>query len=102
MLLAPPPPPVLLTGAQVWVDGEPQLTLQREPAITPLELRLPFGPHRITFRLATYQEQTIEIDVTKKKMEPRQIRLEANPGRLVVRVPSEYRQASLKNRDCQF
>jgi len=83
------------TGARVSIDGKPWLSPSGEPLKTPLKLRPVFGEHQFTFKLLTYMDKSITMNINKKQMGEKTVTLDPKPGRIVVIVPPEYKNASI-------
>jgi hypothetical protein len=62
---------------------------------TPADLRLVYGEHSFTLTRDGYADYTETIDINQTNLGKVNWQLLPQPGRLVVRVPSEYKSASI-------
>lgn len=87
------------SGAKIYINGEPAIDSENKPMFTPSELRLVYGQHVLKFELEKYQVSTKRLKITKRNAGTKNIVLKPKPGRLVVRVPSDHKQARIMLED---
>ena len=74
---------------------------QDKALLTPADLRLVYGQHELKLELEKYEVATETLRINKKNLGTKNITLKPKPGRLIVRVPSEHKEASIR-RDGDF
>ena len=74
---------------------------QDKDLLTPADLRLVYGQHELKLQLEKYEDATETLRINKKNLGTKNITLIPKPGRLIVRVPSEHKEASIR-RDGDF
>ena len=87
--------------ASIYVDGILEMDDQDKDLLTPADLRLVYGQHELKLELEKYEVATETLRINKKNLGTKNITLIPKPGRLIVRVPSEHKEASIR-RDGDF
>jgi hypothetical protein len=87
--------------ASIYVDGILEMDDQDKDLLTPADLRLVYGQHELKLQLEKYEDATETLRINKKNLGTKNITLKPKPGRLIVRVPSEHKEASI-TRDGDF
>jgi len=88
--------------ASIYVDGVLEMDDQDKPILTPADLRLVYGQHELKLELEKYEVATETLRINKKNLGTKNITLIPKPGRLIVRVPSEHKQARIMLDDNYF
>jgi hypothetical protein len=88
--------------ASIYVDGVLEMDAQDKALLTPAELRLVYGQHELKLELGKYEVATETLRINKKNLGTKNITLIPKPGRLIVRVPSEHKQARIMLEDNYF
>ena len=83
------------SGAKIYLDGKPKLDSSGRTMITPAELYLVFGQHVLKLQLKKYEDRTQRLKINRQNLGKKVIKLKPKPGRLVVRVPSENKNANV-------
>ena len=83
------------SGAKISIDGRPELNAKGKIRKTPADLRLVYGEHSFTLTRDGYTDYTETVDINRTNLGKVNWELFPQPGRLVVRVPSEYKNASI-------
>ena len=81
------------SGANIRLDGELLRDESGNLQTTPLELRLEYGEHTVIVSQEHYENARRAFTVEKPDHRKIELTLKPLPGRLVVRVPSKYRNA---------
>ncbi|MDP7316743.1 MAG: PEGA domain-containing protein, partial [SAR324 cluster bacterium] len=81
------------SGANIRLDGELLRDESGNLQTTPLELRLEYGEHTVIVSKERYENARRAFTVEKPDHGKIELTLKPLPGRLVVRVPSKYRNA---------
>ena len=81
--------------ASIYVDGVLEMDAQDKTLLTPADLRLVYGQHELNLKLEKYEDATETLKINKKNLGTKDITLKPLPGRLIVRVPSEHKEASI-------
>jgi hypothetical protein len=79
--------------ASIYVDGILEMDDQDKDLLTPADLRLVYGQHELKLQLEKYEVATKTLRINKKNLGTKNITLKPKPGRLIVRVPSEFKDA---------
>ena len=85
--------------ASIYVDGVLEMDDQDKALLTPADLRLVYGQHELKLQLEKYEVATETLRINKKNLGTKNITLKPKPGRLIVRVPSEHKQARIMLED---
>ena len=85
--------------ASIYVDGVLEMDDQDKALLTPADLRLVYGQHELKLELGKYEVATETLRINKKNFGTKNITLKPKPGRLIVRVPSEHKQARIMLED---
>jgi hypothetical protein len=88
--------------ASIYVDGILEMDDQDKDLLTPADLRLVYGQHELKLQLEKYEVATKILKINKKNLGTKNITLKPKPGRLIVRVPSEHKQARIMLDDNYF
>ena len=88
--------------ASIYVDGILEMDDQDKALLTPDDLRLVYGQHELKLELKKYEVATETLRINKKNLGTKNITLKPKPGRLIVRVPSEHKQARIMLDDNYF
>ncbi|MCH2285458.1 MAG: PEGA domain-containing protein, partial [SAR324 cluster bacterium] len=88
--------------ASIYVDGVLEMDAQDKALLTPADLRLVYGQHELKLELEKYEVATETLRINKKNIGIKNITLIPKPGRLIVRVPSEHKQARIMLDDNYF
>ena len=88
--------------ASIYVDGILEMDDQDKAILTPADLRLVYGQHELKLELEKYEVATETLRINKKNLGTKNITLIPKPGRLIVRVPSEHKQARIMLDDNYF
>ena len=83
------------SGANIRLDGELLRDESGNLQTTPVELRLEYGEHTVVVSMERYREARRTFTVEKRDQGKIKLTLRPLPGRLVVRVPSKYRNARI-------
>ncbi len=81
--------------ASIYVDGVLEMDAQDKALLTPADLRLVYGQHELKLELEKYEVATESLRINKKNLGTKNITLIPKPGRLIVRVPSEFKDAQI-------
>ena len=81
--------------ASIYVDGKLEMDAQDKALQTPADLRLVYGQHELKLELEKYEVATETLRINKKNLGTKNITLKPKPGRLIVRVPSEFKDAQI-------
>ena len=85
-----------LPKASIYVDGVLEMDAQGKALLTPADLRLVYGQHELKLQLEKYEVATETLRINKKNLGTRNITLQPKPGRLIVRVPSVHKEATIR------
>jgi hypothetical protein len=83
------------SGAKIYLDGKPQLDSSGRTMTTPEDLYLVYGQHVLKLQLEKYEDRTQRLKINRQNLGKKVIKLKPKPGRLVVRVPSENKNANV-------
>ena len=83
------------SGAKIYLDGKPHLDSSGRTMTTPAELYLVYGQHVLKLQLKKYEDKTQRLKINRQNLGKKVIKLKPKPGRLVVRVPSENKNANV-------
>jgi len=83
-LLSRPP------GAAVEIDGKVLLDVDRQPVVTPAELQLERGRHRIRLSMAGHRPESFSILVKQLRLGTRMVQLNPQGATLSLEVPQRY------------
>ena len=83
------------SGATIYLDGKIELDSQEKPVKTPADLFKKFGEYELKLKYERYEESTQTLVVNKRKLGTKNIILKPKPGRLIIRVPSEFKSAEV-------
>ena len=83
------------SGASIILDGKQLTSSGGHPLHTPSTIRPVYGEHNLTLKLEKYQNLETEIKINRPNLGTKNYILKPNPGRLIVRVPSEFKDADL-------
>lgn len=81
--------------ASIYVDGKLEMDAQDKALQTPADLRLVYGQHELKLQLEKYEVATESLRINKKNLGTKNITLIPKPGRLIVRVPLEFKDAQI-------
>lgn len=81
--------------ASIYVDGILEMDDQGKALLAPADLRLVYGQYELVLKLKKYEDSTETLRINKKNFGTKNIILIPKPGRLIVRVPSEHKEASI-------
>ena len=90
------------SGATIYINGKPEMDSDNKALLTPADLRLVYGQHNLKLQLEKYQVSTETLRINKRNVDKKNITLKPKPGRLIVRVPSEHKQARIMLDDDYF
>ena len=90
------------SGAKIYINGKPEIDSDNKPLLTPNELRLVFGQHSLKLELEKYEVTRDILIINKRNAGTKKITLKPKPGRLIVRVPSDHKQARIMLDDDYF
>ena len=82
------------TGSAVFLDGKLQQSNGSEDK-TPISLRPTYGVHKLVLKKNKYKDFETTFQINKPQHEQERFTLKPEPGRLVVTVPSENRDAQI-------
>jgi hypothetical protein len=82
------------SGAKIFIDGKPKTGVDDITLQTPADLRLAYGKHVLKLFLDKYEDSTQTLNINRQDVGTKKITLKPKPGRLVVRVPSENKNAN--------
>ena len=83
------------SGANIRLNGKLLKDESGKPRTTPVELRLEYGDHTVVASMKRYRDTRRTFTVEKRDQGKIKLTLRPLPGRLVVRVPSKYRNARI-------
>jgi len=83
------------SGATIYIDGKLELDAQEKTSKTPADLYMLFGEHELKLKYERYEDSTQTLKINKRKLGTKNIILEPKPGRLIIRVPSEFKSAEV-------
>ena len=87
------------SGAKIYINGEPAIDSNNKHQLTPAELSLVYGQHVLKFELEKYEVIKKRLRINKRNAGSKNIVLKPKPGRLIIRVPSEHKQARIQSDD---
>ena len=90
------------SGAKIYINGKPEMDSDNKPLLTPADLRLVYGQHDLKLQLEKYEVTTDILIINKRNAGTKNITLKPKPGRLIVRVPSDHKQARIMLDDDYF
>ena len=82
-------------GATIYIDGKLELDSQSKAVLTPADLRLVYGDHKLKLQLKKYEDSSDTLTINKKNLGIKIYTLKPKPGRLIVRVPAVHTQARI-------
>ena len=83
------------SGATIYIDGKLELDAQEKTLKTPADLYMLFGEHELELKYERYEDSTQTLKINKRKLGTKNIILKPKPGRLIIRVPSEFKSAEV-------
>jgi hypothetical protein len=83
------------SGATIYRDGKKELDAQEMITKTPADLYMLFGEVEITLKKEKHEDITETLIINKRKLGIKHIILKPKPGRLIIRVPSEFKSAEV-------
>jgi hypothetical protein len=83
------------SGATIYIDGKLELDAQEKRLKTPADLYMLFGEHELKLKYERYEDSTQTLKINKRKLGTKKIILKPKPGRLIIRVPSEFKSADV-------
>ena len=83
------------TGSTVFLDGKLRRSSDGSEDKTPIDLRPTYGSHRLLLKNDNFKDFETTIQIKKPNHEQQRFILVPEPGRLVVRVPSENKSAQI-------
>jgi hypothetical protein len=84
------------TKASIYVDGILKMDSQDKKLLTPANLRLSYGQHELKLQLDKHEVARETLRINKKNLGKKNLKLIPKPGRLIVRVPSDHKEASIR------
>jgi hypothetical protein len=90
------------SGAAILVNGEVQVNAEGRVIKTPASVRLVFGSHILALKLDKFQEYKKTFRINKRDNGILKANLVSKPGRLMIRVPLEHKNASVHINDQFF
>ena len=82
-------------GAAIFLDGQPLRDVSEKQQSTPTETRLEYGKHTLRLTLEKHQDFRETLTVNRPDLGTKTYTLTPNPGRLIVRVPPEFKKAEV-------
>ena len=83
------------SGAKIFIDGKPETGADGITLQTPEDLRLIYGKHELRLTLDKHEDSTQTLNINRQNLGTKNINLKPKPGRLLVRVPSENKNATV-------
>jgi hypothetical protein len=83
------------SGANIYIDGKLELDSQDKTLKTPADLYILFGEHELELKYERYEDSTQTLKINKRKLGTKNIILKPKSGRLIIRVPSEFKSADV-------
>jgi hypothetical protein len=83
------------SGAKIFIDGKPKTGADGITMQTPEDLRLIYGKHELRLTLDKHEDSTQTLNINRQNLGTKNINLKPKPGRLLVRVPSENKNATV-------
>jgi hypothetical protein len=83
------------SGASIFLDGKPLTASGGQPLRTPSKIRPEYGKHTLRLKLEKHQDVQTQLSINRPNVGTKKYSLQPNPGRLIVRVPSEFKTADV-------
>ena len=87
------------TGSTVFLDGKLQRSSDGSEDKTPIDLRPTYGSHQLLLKNDKYKDFETTLQISKRDHGKKTFDLEPEPGRLLVRVPAENKNAQIFTND---
>ena len=82
-------------GASIILDGKQLTSSGGQPLRTPSTIRPVYGERDLKLMLEKHENLETEININHPNLRTKKYTLKPNPGRLIVRVPTELKNADL-------
>ena len=82
-------------GASIILDGKQLTSSGGQPLRTPATIRPVYGERDLKLMLEKHENLETEININRPNLGTKNYILKPNPGRLIVRVPAELKNADL-------
>jgi len=83
------------SGANIFLDSKPLTASGGQALRTPSTIRPEYGKHTLTLKLEKHQDVQTQLTINRPNLGTKKYTFQPNPGRLIVRVPAEFKNSDV-------